>query len=182
MESGLSSGERDFLLAQYKALRQEILILKERRVKMLTLSLTGIPVLIAMAEKFDLLTLSLLCPVLSIAYGFMFLSEHNGAMRVGHYIRVHLEPALKTCKGMGWEEYLETKAADRGPERYHMYSVASILALYYLAGSVMATLQVTTIYGPLAANGVAGALVTVMVASLFFFMRCFRCSTTERQS
>jgi len=169
---------RQFLLAEFNALRQEILLLKERRAKLLALALTGIPILIGLAEELDLMVLSVLCPLLAFSYGLMFLCEHNGAMRAGSYIRDYIEPLLKNDDEVGWEQFLyENAGRVRGPEKDHRATVLTILAIYYVAGAFLAAIQIRQEYGQVGAVVCTAILGIMFLCSASLFWVRFRWTT-----
>ena len=76
----------DFMLAQYNALREEILAIKTRIIKLQLSGITVIPLIIGAGQKIPVVMLA--APLITIAFIFMVIFEQNSLMRAGTYIRI----------------------------------------------------------------------------------------------
>ncbi|HYO12638.1 MAG TPA: hypothetical protein VE685_05545 [Thermoanaerobaculia bacterium] len=137
----------DFLLEQYKALREEILGVMERVVRIQLVGITGIPLVIAAGEKYDLGPVVMAGPVVTIIFSLILLYEQNGAMRAGRYIRCHLEPRLSGKAYVCWEEWLELDPENRKPERFFAWAAYIAFSLYYGGGTYLAYRSLSAQYG-----------------------------------
>jgi hypothetical protein len=137
----------DFLLEQYKALREEILGVMERVVRIQLVGITGIPLVIAAGEKYDLGPVVMAGPIVTIIFSLLLLYEQNGAMRAGRYIRRHLEPRLSKKAYVCWEEWLEEDAENRKPEKFFAWAAYIAFSLYYGGGTYLAYRSLSAQYG-----------------------------------
>ena len=155
-----------FIELQFNALRDEILSLKARVSRILIAAMSGIPIIIATGDKLKLELLIITAPIITAVAMFLILSEHNGIMRAGRYIREHLEPKMKQQIVLGWEEYLESEEINRCCERYLLISVVTIFSVYYVGSSLLAYLSVQSKYGAQYAN----ILLLIYLSGTFFFV------------
>jgi hypothetical protein len=127
---------------QFHALRDEILALKERVIRMQTVAISGIPLIVAAGYRLELYIIIIAAPIITIIAVLMLLFEQNSIMRAGQYIREYIEPNLKS-NIIGWEVFLESFAGiNRRAEKYFLSSVVIALVLYYLAGSIFACYEI----------------------------------------
>jgi hypothetical protein len=129
--------EKEFLVLQFQALREEILALKVRVMRIQTMGLTGIPVLIGLAVKYDIPEVLYVGPLLTIVVCLMILCEQCSIMRAGNYIRNHIEPYFLPEDMVGWEKYLEGEKQRRA-EKYFRFSTLLLYLLYWLGGTILA--------------------------------------------
>lgn len=134
--------KQDFVLEEYKSLREEIMIRQARAAKVMTSGLFGIPALVAAGRlvelEFDLgETLFLLAPIVLIISCFVYVAEHNGMMRAGIYIRNHIEPLFME-NDKGWENWLVSNESNnsRSVDNAMNFSFFAVVTLYFL-GSMM---------------------------------------------
>lgn len=153
---------QSFLLEQYKALRDEILGIMERVVRIQLVGITGIPLVIAAGEKYDLAAVVMAGPVVTIIFSLILLYEQNGIMRAGKYIRCHLEPLLSQKAFVCWEEWLELDSENRKPERFFAWAAYIAFSLYYGGGTYLAYRSIHEQYGSR-----AGAIFLFVYISLF---------------
>jgi hypothetical protein len=154
---------REFLLLQFRALRDEIVGKSERVVRIQLAGVTAIPLVIGAGEKYGILIVLAASPIVTIVFSFILLYEQNGIMRAGKYIRLHLEPFLVAEQVTGWEEWLEKWPRNRRAETFFALSAYIAFSLYYLGGSYLAFLAVRTSYG----HEVAVLLAAIYVGGFF---------------
>ena len=153
--SSVTKRDREFLILEFNALREEILALKHRVIKEFTIGLTGIPIIIGASLTFQVHLLLILSPVITVAGALMLLYEQQSIMRAGCYIREMIEPKLRDCSDIGWERFLEDKRDHRAAERHFRMSTILTFTLYYLGGTVIAFFTMEKEYGEVYAMGVA---------------------------
>ncbi len=100
----------DFLIEEYKTLREEIKETKSRIFQLAILGLTGVPSSYFLAESYDnLKILRSSLPILICTFLFFFLSETRALMRCGQFIKENIEPVVGKRVGakeekQHWEE------------------------------------------------------------------------------
>lgn len=177
-EKALTKPEVDeFLLAQYKALRDEILGLMERVVRIQLIGVTAIPLVIGAGEKYELGLVTAAGPVVTVVFALILLYEQNGLMRAGEYIRSHLEPYLCPSGVLGWEAWLEIEPKNRNAERYLAWSAYIAFTLYYAGGTYLAYRSIRLEYGLIAASMLAVVYSIIFVVAFCFVVVNFRSSS-----
>lgn len=136
----------EFLLEEYRSLRAEIATRQAKAFRIITQGLFGIPAIVALGklfeEQFDIgETLFLMAPAVIIVSCFVYVSEHNGMMRAGIYIRNNIEPHFLEA-GQGWENWLvdNEKSKSRKVDTYLNGCFFVVVCLYFI-GSMMAFWQ-----------------------------------------
>lgn len=159
-----SETDRQFLLEQFRALREEILALQERGARVQLASLSGIPLLIGGAKNWELNFLLLSGPLIILASTLFLVFNQNSIMRAGEYMREHVEKRLKSSDMMGWEEFLEENThARREVENVVRITIILVFAVYYVGAAVLAYRAALTID-----RQFAFSLGFVYAAALFF--------------
>lgn len=133
----MSKNDREFLILEYKALRNEILDLKKRVIQIQSIGITGIPILVAAGNSYNIHFLIYVSPLLTIVIAAMLMFEQNSIMRAGYYIRKVIEPKLKDNKDLGWERFLKNKK-HRLAEKSFRVSVILVYSLYWIGGTILA--------------------------------------------
>lgn len=165
MSSQNCSGcDKEFLIMQFDSLRNEILGIKERLVREFAIGLTGIPVLIGLADKFNIYLLLLITPIIVVSGGLMLMYEQNSIMRAGSFIRSTIEGKLLDHKELGWEYFLENAPSTRFAENVFKVSVVLAYSVYYIAGTLIAYNAALMQYGQS-----AGSLIAFIYSSAFPF-------------
>jgi low affinity Fe/Cu permease len=82
----------EFLLAEYCALRAEILALEERATNIQIAGLTGIPTLLAAGDYWHLSFLIIFGPAIIVVAALMLIFIQDSIMRDGKYIKDCIEP------------------------------------------------------------------------------------------
>jgi hypothetical protein len=162
-----------FLLEQFKALREEILGKIERVVRIQLIGITAIPLVIGAGEKYDLTAVIAAGPIVTIVFALILLYEQNGIMRAGRYIRQQLEPALRTQKVLGWEEWLEHHPVNRKAERFFAWSTPIAFSLYYIGGTFLAYQALSQQYAPAVATTVLALYAGAFVVALYLVVTNF---------
>jgi hypothetical protein len=129
----------DFRIIQFQALRAEILGIKERVVRLQVIGVTGIPLLIGAGERFDLSAVMMAGPLITLVFAFMLVFEQSSLMRVGEYIKDHLEQdQLCPDNLLGWEHWLEDKPGRRIAETFFAWAAYIAFAIYFAIGTFLA--------------------------------------------
>lgn len=138
----MCSGKNEYHLLIYQSLREEIIERLNRSFTVVTSTLVGVPSVVLagrfLEEMYSMgAALLLLAPILVVTAGFFYVSEFNGVMRAGRYLRENIEPTFTGV--LGWESWLEAQKNEttRKVDQYLNLSVFSALGLY-LVGSIMA--------------------------------------------
>ncbi|MCW5200246.1 hypothetical protein VU07_00275 [Desulfobulbus sp. F4] len=170
---------REFLILQFHALRDEILALKERVIRMQTVAISGIPLIIAAGDKLELDIVIMASPIITVIFVLMLSFEENSIMRAGRYIRKHIEPELKSSDIIGWEGFLQKPGEqNRFAEKIFLSSVIIAFAFYYIGGAVLAYVKVKASkdYGQYAT--LLGMFYGVLFPFfIFFVIKIFRTDT-----
>jgi hypothetical protein len=173
----MDHGSREFLLLQFKALRDEILGKIERVVRIQLIGITAIPLVIGAGEKYDISSVLAAAPLVTVVFALILLYEQNGIMRAGKYIRVHLEPFFLQQHLTGWEEWLEKYPINRRAKTFFARAAHIAFSLYYLGGSYLGFLAVKTSYGLEEATILAAIYVGGFLLALYFVVTNFATST-----
>lgn len=135
--------DREFLILQFHALREEILALKERVIRIQTVAISGIPLLVAAGEQLKLDFVIFVSPIITAVVVLMLSFEQNSIMRAGRYIRKYIEPKIKSDNIIGWEGFLQKpEEQNRAAEKYFLSSVIIAFALYYIGGVILAYFKI----------------------------------------
>jgi hypothetical protein len=167
---------REFLLLQFKTLRDEILGKTERVVRIQIIGVTAIPLVIGAGEKYGISSVLAAAPIVTVVFALILLYEQNGIMRAGKYLRVHLE-TLFLQHLTGWEEWLEMYPVNRRAEAFFARAAHIAFSLYYLGGSYLAFLAVKNEYGLEEAKILAAIYAGGFLLALYFVVTNFATST-----
>jgi len=170
--------DKQFLIKQFEAIREEILALKERVIRIQTISISGIPLMIAAGEKYNLDFVIIVSPLITAVVVLMLCFEQNSIMRAGRYIRKYIEPNLKSGNIIAWEEFLEIPdERNRNAEKYFLSSVILTLALYYVVGAILAYVRIAKYYDNNIALLSAIFYGSIFPFYIFFVLKTFKTST-----
>lgn len=180
--------EKDFATQQYIALREEIMQRQERRFRVLVAGVFGIPAIALLGryvEKAEDIgeVFFLIAPIIILVSCFVYLSENNGIIRVGRYIRKEIEPAYPNV--VGWETWLEANTAEgsRSVDQYLNLCVLTIAVLYYIGAIVIFVRYADPLIGYQAINWVMVAIYVILgIVFLYVVFRRARYSTRESGS
>ena len=118
----------DFRREQYASLRREIESQQTRLYWTVVIGLLGVPAITHMVWDASTLVWPVL-PLLVLVLIVMFLALQNQMMRVGRFIREHLESEVPA--GDGWEGWLESKPQLRLMDKHFSACFIIIFFLYY---------------------------------------------------
>lgn len=132
----------NFLLAQFTALREEILAIKASLIKLQLIGITGIPLIMGIGGKYDSPVILLFIPFISLVFIFIFIFEQSCIMRIGDYIKEHIEKRMcLECEAFtGWEQWLQDNPNGMKKRRFLypellLYSAIHIVfVIYYIIG------------------------------------------------
>jgi hypothetical protein len=138
------------ILAEYNALRQELVQRIGNRVQLLTASSTISTVLIGIALERRSAALFLVVPLAACLFGYQMLFEHVVVSQIGSYIRDRIEPILRLAgyDFTGWETTMSSRRLWRGIPAHLPTGlstlipslVALLLAWFYPAHSLLKAL------------------------------------------
>lgn len=174
-----SDEEREFLILQYNTLRQEIQAGKASIIRLLSLGISGIPVLVGAGEKYNLDLLIYASPIITIVFILMLLHQQNGIMIPGRYIRLYIEPKLFTGANIGWERFLEMEIYNRRAEQLFSYAVRTTFVIYYLGGTFFAFLRLKAEFGDTASIFVTSAYLGLFAVAFYFVYQNYPTGTTR---
>jgi hypothetical protein len=172
---------REFLLLQFRALRDEIIGKTERVVRIQLAGVTAIPLVIGAGERYGVLIVLAASPIVTIVFSFILLYEQNGIMRAGRYVRLHLEPFLIDERLIGWEEWLERYPVNRRAETFFALSAYIAFSLYYLGGSYLAYLALKMSFGSQIAVVFAAAYAGGFLLALYVVVTNFAVTTRGQE-
>ena len=164
--------DQNFLVVEYRALRQEICDIKGRLVRIMGLGIIGTPIFIGAAMKMELQPVVILSPIVPVAFMFLLLLEQNALMRAGRYIKDYIEPKL----GGGWEKFIAETMGARQGERYFSWAACLIFAMYYWIGMLQSFRQIKNIElgrRPLHLTPIGEELLQELVSSIIYFRPSF---------
>lgn len=164
----MADTEKDFLLAEYAPLRDEIADRQARTFRIITAGLFGIPSIVALGkfveDKFNVgEALFLMAPAIVIVSCFLYVAQHNGMMRAGIYIRNHIEPRFLAA-GKGWENWLigNENARSRTADKYLNTCFFVVVCLYFI-GAVLAFWEFSDpLFGIPSLNYLVGAVYPIL--------------------
>ncbi len=169
-----------FLLEQYKTLREEIKESKGRIFKLVGFGMFALPAANFFAQVYtlDIITLSL--PILVIVIAFLYLSENHAIMRCGRYIRLHIEPKIEDT--IGWETWLEENGdlRRRTVDKYVSYCFYLLIFMYYGGSVFVASRFIFEKYGLLYLSILLGFYIGIGVWFLIFFVKSIQISTSTQ--
>lgn len=166
-----------FLLVQFKALRDEIVGKIERVVRIQLIGVTAIPIVIGTGEKYGISSVLAAAPLITVVFALILLYEQAAIMRIGRYIRLHLEPFLVPPDRTGWEEWLEKHPMNRRAENFFAFAAYIAFSIYYLGASYLAFLTFRRDYGRDIAMLLAAVYTGGFILALFLVITNFATST-----
>ncbi len=136
-----------FLIEEYKTLREEMKETKDRIFKIVIFSISVIPLSMYLLWKYDINIVTSVLPFLVIVVSMLYYNECISLLRCGRYIKDNIEPNLakqdNTFKG--WEDWLACERDDFGLRKikkekdiFFSYALHSLFLFYYANSSVLA--------------------------------------------
>lgn len=174
----INKADAEFLTAQFQALREEIVVLQERGLRIQLLGLAGIPILLGVSNRQEIVPIVLCGPMIVLVFLFQVLYIQNSIMRAGQYIREYIEPRL-LAEPPGWEEFLEG-GQQRVVEQIARATLLAAFVFYYIGSGWLVLVLVNNRIGEKSLVGVIIVLVALAVSASVFCARAFRKSTGSR--
>jgi hypothetical protein len=171
--------EHEFLLAEYKALRDEILGSMERLIRIQLIGVTAIPLVVGAGERYNLTVVIAAGPLVTMIFVFILLYEQSGLMRAGRFIREVIEPNLTSTLELGWESWLEREEVNRMPERFFARASYIAFTVYYIGGIYFAHKAIAADYTLLAAFISDVTYVIIFLYGLWVLFANFAVSTDD---
>jgi len=170
--------QKNFIIEEYRTLREEIRETKSRIYRTIVAGLTVVPAANALGEKYDITVLLVSLPILVLVVAFLYLSEFHGLMRCGRYIRENIEPHVD--KVVGWENWLSTpdETKKRTVDLFAFVSFNILYAVYFVGGAVLAVNQLRVLFGSIAMVASGLVYLAILVWSAVFMLRHWRQLTT----
>ncbi len=163
--------KEEFLKQQFITLREEVKETKSRIFRALGIGLVIVPASHFLAKAYDVDTLILSTPLLTIVVALLFMSETRALMRCGRYIRTKVENEISEL--IGWEEWLETSSDydRRDVDKYLSYSFYLLFIVYYCGSTYLAFQFSSSKYGIVAASLVLSAYVAIGIWFVIFIIK-----------
>jgi len=173
------NSENNFAELQFKELRNEILGIKERIIKLQLIGVSGIPLIIGAGEKYSLTAVLMVSPLITLVFAFMLIFEQGSLMRVGEYIKNIIEPLLTKDLFMGWEAWLQHKKRRRRAEIFFAWSVHIAFAVYFVLGTWRAYGAIKAELSQLAAFGGLGLYCGGFLLAMYLIISNFQIGTAS---
>lgn len=136
LPQGAASVSDSLAVAQFNALRAELVSLRENMMRLALLSIAGFPTLLTLADGWSRapgqsLAILVICasPVMVSLCALLLCSLHFGVMRIGGFIRTEIEARI--MKHSGWEEYLDGTPGRRLPEKCFLTVMMVVYITYF---------------------------------------------------
>jgi len=136
--------EEEFLKQQYLTLREEIRAGKARTFIILVLATLLVPVAGFAASQFkgEFATASM--PFIILVLMLAFITEQNGVIRAGRYLKEHVEPKIDGL--VTWEKWLESSHKLRTVDRSFFLSFLLVFLLFYAIGAGEAVTAIAAVW------------------------------------
>jgi hypothetical protein len=140
----VTMSEEEFLKQQYMTLREEIRAGKARTFVILVLATILVPLaaLAASQLKSEFATASM--PFIILVLMLAFITEQNGVIRAGRYLKEHVEPKVDGL--VTWERWLESSPRLRDVDRYFFLSFVLVFLLFYAIGAGEAVTAIAALW------------------------------------
>lgn len=165
--------DKDFVKEQYVTLREEIGERQTRKFRIMTAGLFGVPALSFVGryfeEKIDIGEAFLvIAPIIVIVTCFVYVSENNGVMRAGRYIRTVVEPQFPSI--VGWEQWLENHedVGTRDVDKYVNFCVFTVSVLYYVGSIFLFHIYADPLFGYAVLNQIVIATYIILGAAFIY--------------
>lgn len=174
----LDMDKHEFVKQQYLTLRDEIRECKRRLFYLLLIAALFVPGAAFAADKFGAVFATASMPFVLLLLMLGAISEQNGIVRAGRYLREHVEPHIDGV--VGWERWLESSHRLRDVDRYFFGSFLLLMMVFYGVGtgyalqSLANLVQEKQIWLPLLGYSVAGLWVLIV-----WLRHWHSCTTTK---
>jgi len=166
-----------FAELEFKELRNEILGIKERIIKLQLIGVSGIPLVIGTGEKYDITAVLMVSPLITLIFAFMLIFEQGSLMRVGEYIKDVIEPELAGNNLLGWEAWLQSKKKRRRAEVFFAWSVHIAFAVYFVLGTWLSFGAINSKLGQIVAYAGLGFYCGGFCLALYLIVTNFQVGT-----
>jgi 8-oxo-dGTP diphosphatase len=165
----LASGQRTEILAEYSALREEILKHADMRLQLLYFTLVVASAFMGVGTQFNEPNVLLVYPILAAFLAAAWAHSDIRSGQLGEYVRTHIESSLP---GTGWEAYLRreyTKRYQKVPSCLLKYLVE-----FYIGGVLVATEGLSVFLALIQPNFVCNTSVAVLLSidTILFLLTC----------
>jgi hypothetical protein len=177
LDTGLSSyalsiSQADVDLAEFAALRAEIVGHHSAQTTLVSVCLTAIGVVIGLvlSDKGAPLELLLVVPLISSGLGLFYASHSRICLIIGRYIRVTLWPRLRTGESLSWEEHLLSLRRENNPRSLRHSSLqflgATVVFVMPSIGALAFSAEAAFARGSLELVWILGLLLLLLHVSL----------------
>jgi len=128
--------EEEFMKQQYVTLREEIRACKARTFAVLVLGTLFVPIAGFLANQFKSSFATASMPFVLLVLMLAFITEQNGVIRAGRYLKEHVEPKIQGL--VTWERWLESSRKLRDVDRAFFLSFLLVFMLFYAVGAGLA--------------------------------------------
>lgn len=177
------AGEKDYRLAEFRTLREEILQSQSRAYTTLLAGITGIPAAQSLAQAIEFAPLLYVLPLVVLVMALMYQSQRLSVIRMGEYIREKIE---KDTHGvLEWEHWVDGELPNqkrrlRYGEEFLNQSFYLLFAVYYAGSTILAVScalgnklslnsEACTVGRALTAAGILGLYVALGICAGFYF-------------
>jgi len=167
MAENASAGE--FLIAEYQALREEILATQRRSFQTIGAGAFAVPAINYLAGfNADMQALRLALPCVAAVIVIFFIADDEAVLRCGKYIHDKIEPNFEPY--VGWERWLERHRPWTRLVEVHVSVAVSLLFFVYYAVGVWLAQQFAFAHFPLWLWGLVNVLYISGGARLAFLL------------
>jgi hypothetical protein len=168
-KSPTSTGERDFTVAEYDALRAEMLSNAQIVAQVFTVTITGVAALIGFGVQTSNVYLFLVPPLFLLPSLLFIASQLEALLRIAAYIQVFIE---QDKPGMHWETALTRQRLKQ--DRSRTSYIFSVIGIYFILILICLTLPWFFVHDFSLPTDIAGASrsvsVQIVVASAFILL------------
>lgn len=136
--------EEEFMKHQYTTLREEIRACKARTFAILVLGTLFVPIAGFAANQFKSGFATASMPFVLLVLMLAFITEQNGVIRAGRYLKEHVEPKIQGL--VTWERWLESSRRLRDVDRAFFVSFILVFLLFYAIGAGLAVTSVAEMW------------------------------------
>ncbi len=171
---------QEYLIEEYKSLREEIKETKSRIFKTMAFGLSIVPATNFLAMTYELDIILFTTPILVIVLALLYLSENHGLMRCGRYIYYEIEK--KIGEEVGWEHWLERKSHydPRSVDKLLSISFYLLFFVYFSASVYLAYLRAALLFSLIASALIITFYAAIGIWFLIYLLRTIRVSTRTK--
>ncbi|MFH1417325.1 MAG: hypothetical protein ABII12_03455 [Planctomycetota bacterium] len=169
--------EEEFMKQQYLTLREEIRAGKARTFLILVLGALFIPLAGFAASAFGSTFASASMPFVILVLMLAFITEQNGVIRAGRFLKEHVEPHIEGVTT--WETWLARTHKLRDVDRYFFASFMLVFLLFYAVAAGTAVESVASLWPDHYWFAVAGYAIGGLWCILVLVRHWHSCTTTK---